>query len=330
MRHSWVILVVGLALFAGCSGYDRELLGDPEPEPSEAVEESVEGEPVEFEGYQQAIVSPADSLDMYAELRFYGSWYSLHPYGWVWRPIVTHDWAPMVEGHWVWTSFGWMWIPYEPFGAITYTYGFWVNDFALGWVWVPDSHWAAARCEWAIWDDVISWCPLAPPGVHYDDPWQPGDYPWVTVPVAKFKDAQVGRNRVAPRFKGETSERTLRRSAPDPATIERGTGQGVRITPVELVEGNLTHVVLPADQQRIVNEQRSKSKQSPFVPPPPGDTNIAGPPPPNSDNPKTDDRPAKGKDTPSPPPAKKGDPPKFKEKAKEEKPKSDSESKKKG
>ena len=278
MRHSWIILVAGLSLVAGCSGYDKELLGDPEPLTPAEVREG-NGETTEFEGYQEGIVSPADSLDMYADLRFYGSWYTLYPYGWVWRPIVVSDWQPMVEGHWAWTSYGWMWIPYEPFGPITYTYGYWVEDFALGWVWVPDSTWAVTHCEWIVFDDYICWAPLPPPDVRYKDPWYESDAPWVSVPVSKFKDTEVAKHRVKPKFKSGTSDRTLRRQAPDPQMIERGLGREIKITPVEVRGGGgtgyLTRVVLPPNEEAIVAEQ--KAKRVAYKAPPPSDKEKSKP-----------------------------------------------------
>ncbi len=327
MRHSWIILAAGLSLVAGCSGYDKELLGDPEPTRSADLREG-EGETTEFEGYQEGIVSPADSLDMYGELRFYGSWYTLYPYGWVWRPIVTHDWMPMVDGHWAWTSYGWMWIPYEPFGAITYTYGFWVEDFALGWVWVPNSTWAVTHCEWIVYDDYICWAPLPPPNVRYKDPWNSDD-PWISVPVSKFKDTEVAKHRVKPRYKPGVSDRTMRRQAPDPAMIERGLGREIKITPVEVRGGEgtgyLARVVLPPDEEALIAEKRAKRVAYKPAPPSGGsDSGNGGSGSGDNGNSKGADRPSKEK--PSSPPAKGDDPPKFKEKAKDP-PSSDSKSK---
>ena len=94
-----------IAFVLSSCAYDQALLGDPEREEmtepiyvAESNDEFVaiddyEGlptdEPVEFEPSEQdGIITPADSLDMFDDLSFHGSWYWLDPHGWVWRPIV--------------------------------------------------------------------------------------------------------------------------------------------------------------------------------------------------------------------------------------------------
>jgi hypothetical protein len=315
MRPSWLIVVIGLALAAGCSGgRDTELLGEPEPEQVAATEAPAE----EFDA-GEGLDAPADSLEMFADLRFYGSWFDIYPYGWVWRPIVVSDWAPMTLGHWVWTIYGWMWVSYDPFGWATYNYGYWVNDFTFGWVWVPECQWYPVRCEWLTWDDYVGWAPYPAPGVRFRDPWQQADYdPWVVIPTGKFKNTEVARYRVPAKFKAGSSERTLRREAPESQTIERLTGSAIQATDITLdrvpVGGQqLTRVVLPPQEQAIVEQQRGRMKS----PPPP----LPPPPPANDGGSKGSDdsveRPAKEKATP--PPAKKEPPAKFKEKNAKEK-----------
>ena len=314
MRKSWLIFVLGSVLLAGCASHDSELLGDPEParEDSEEREWDAAEEPGSW--------APADSLEMFADLRFYGSWYQLDPFGWVWRPIVVHEWAPMSEGHWVWTSYGWMWVSYDPFGWATYNYGYWVNDFMLGWVWIPDYLWAPVRCEWIGWDDYVGWSPLPPPGVRYKDPWVGGDYdPCVVVPATKFKDTQVGRHKTTqPKFKSGYSERSLRREPPDAGAMERTIGHSIKVTDVQLnpsIVGNreFTRVVLPPSEQQVVDKRLAEGRPA---------FKGAEPPPPSngSDNGKVEDNTpkSKSKSTPPPPPAQKESPPrKFKEKGKD-------------
>ncbi|HXV14594.1 MAG TPA: DUF6600 domain-containing protein [Candidatus Krumholzibacteria bacterium] len=329
MRHSWVIFSLSLTL-AACGGYDRELMGDPVPEPAQ-----VAAAEVTYEETEEVPVEPADSLAMFDDLRFYGSWYELYPYGMVWRPVVVSTWAPMSYGHWVWTSYGWMWVSYDPFGSLVYQYGFWVNDFALGWVWVPDYVWAPVQCEWVWWDDYIGWCPLPPPGVRYKDPWEYTDSdPWITVRVTKFKETDVAHYKTTPKFKSGYSERTLRREAPDAGTIERGLGRPVRVVDVQIDkiavgQHELTRVVLPHDEQRIIEKERASrpggavrpSPEARFKQPPPNSggtgsdrTKDEVSPPPKEK--ATTTPPPKEKSTSSPPP-KKESPPKFKEKDKE-------------
>ncbi|HEU4929698.1 MAG TPA: DUF6600 domain-containing protein [Candidatus Krumholzibacteria bacterium] len=302
MRHSWKFLIIGSMLLAGCRP-DRELLGDPVPEPEPQYSEAQE-----FDDYEEGTVAPEDSLAMFSDLRFYGSWYELYPYGWVWRPVVVSNWMPMTLGHWVWTSYGWMWLSYDPFDE-TYHYGFWTYDFALGWVWVPDSIWAPVRCDWVLHDDYISWCPMPPPNVRYKDPWDSDRVnPWVTVPVRKFKDTQVAQYRVPAKYKSDTSHRYTRRAPPEPSAIERGTGKPLVVTDVRLDQPatgsqTITRVVLPPDEQAIVESARSKPQS--------GSRPVSKP---AGDDGNTNDQ---SKEKATPPPAKKEEPSKFKERAKD-------------
>lgn len=258
--------------FTGCGGYDRELLGDPQPEPAQQIIETPE---------ESQVSGVPDSLDvgMFSDLKFYGSWYQLEPFGWVWRPIVISDWAPFSEGHWVWTSYGWMWISYEPFGWATYHYGYWTNDFTLGWVWIPDYQWSPCQCEWTLYDDYVCWAPVPPPGVRFKDPWDSNrTNPWVTVRAKNFVEPEIGRYKEPAKFKAGTSDRTLRRSPPDSRDIERIRGKELTAVDVSLqrtVVGDkeFARVTLPPDQQRLVDEHQARTK-NPSNPPA-----VTGPPP---------------------------------------------------
>ena len=312
MGYRWLILVIGLAFAIGCSGgRDTELLGDPEP----AQLTESEAPPEEWDA-EAGFDAPVDSLEMFSDLRFYGSWFDIYPYGWVWRPIVVSDWAPMTQGHWVWTIYGWMWVSYDPFGWATYNYGYWVNDFTFGWVWVPACQWYPVQCEWLVWDDYVGWAPMPPPGVRFRDPWEQTDYdPWVVVPAGKFKNTEVVRYRVPAKFKAGSSERSLRREPPQSQSIERIIGHTLQATNVTLDKvpfgsQQLTRVVLPADEQAIIEQQRGRMK-TPALPPPPPPANGGG----SGGSKGSDDsveKPAKQKSTP--PPAKKDPPAKFKQK----------------
>ncbi len=226
MRTSWVAVSIATLLLASCT-YDRELLGEvAREEPVFEPTDEPESEPIEFIATDDAW-SPADSLDMFADLGGFGSWYWLEPFGWVWRPIVSLVWAPMLEGHWEWTVHGWMWISTDPFGSTPYNYGYWVEDITLGWVWVPDTSWNPTRCEWIQWDDFIAWCPTPPPCEHdYAYPWDYGDdTPWITIPVAKFKETHLAAHRKDPKFKPGISDKTVRRAPLDLKQAERLAGR---------------------------------------------------------------------------------------------------------
>jgi len=232
-----------IAFVLSSCAYDQALLGDPEREEmtepiyvAESNDEFVaiddyEGlptdEPVEFEPSEQdGIITPADSLDMFDDLSFHGSWYWLDPHGWVWRPIVARTWKPMTQGSWAWTDYGWMWDTSDRFGSDPYNYGYWTEDTALGWVWVPECHWEPLRCQWMQWGDYVAWAPLPPPGDgQYRAPWELDmkDTPWVTVRPKKFTAYDVVRYRIPPKFNSET----VRRDAPDIAMIEKATGRRI-------------------------------------------------------------------------------------------------------
>lgn len=118
-------------------------------------------------------------LTFKAEARYQGVqvdfdyfYYSLAPYGkWVeidygfyaWKPSrVRNSWAPYKHGRWAWTSYGWYWDSFEPFGWATYHYGRWYYDNYYGWLWIPDYEWAPAWVEWRYDDYYIGWAPLSP------------------------------------------------------------------------------------------------------------------------------------------------------------------------
>ena len=262
MKITPIVFAVSLSalVLAGCGGYDRELLGDPQPEPAQEVAET----PSEAFYTQEQ----PESLDvgMFSDLKFYGSWFYLDPFGWVWRPIVASGWAPFVYGHWVWTSYGWMWVSYEPFGWATCHYGYWTNDFTLGWVWIPDYQWSPCQVDWVVYDDYICWSPVPPQGVIFNDPWDAERYnPWVTVRWKYFVEPEVAHYKEPAKYKAGYSDRTLRRTAPDSRDIERVRGKTLATIDVSLErtvvgEHEFARVALPPDQQQIVEQHREQYK----------------------------------------------------------------------
>jgi hypothetical protein len=175
--------------------------------------------------------------------------------------VVGVGWQPYTYGHWIWTSYGWMWVSYEPFGWATYHYGNWWLDTTLGWIWVPGYTWAPCPVEWFMAGDYMGWAPLPPPCCTWDDPWvDPGRYKdgWVVVETGKFKEVDVGENRVQPqRFKSAYRTGSAVRSAPDTRAIERATRQSVKETNIRIDSERvgpheLRRVVLPSNEQQIV------------------------------------------------------------------------------
>lgn len=122
----------------------------------------------------------------------------------VWVPRVGRDWRPYVEGRWVYTStYGWMWVSYEPFGWATYHYGRWAYSDRIGWFWIPGTRWAPAWVAWRHSDGYFAWAPLPP-----DTQWSVSinvsfgtipNYYWQVVPARSFLSvdlsAQVIRDR---------------------------------------------------------------------------------------------------------------------------------------
>src|SRR5436190_9931716 len=47
----------------------------------------------------------------YERLRPYGTWVTVEEYGQVWVPGgIGPEWRPYVDGHWVYTEDGWLWV----------------------------------------------------------------------------------------------------------------------------------------------------------------------------------------------------------------------------
>lgn len=195
------------------------------------------------------------------DLDSYGTWITLPPYGSVWRPNVTADWAPFYYGHWDYTPPNWTWVSYEPFGWIVYHYGNWYYAPGYGWVWIPgNGQWSPARVEWATYDDFVCWAPLPPGGVILPRPWERYENVdiWSVVPARHFTDDDVGIHRLDRSFilPREQQSRIVSR-VPDPRMIERSSGRPVpRINiprePVRVGRQQMHRMhVPPPDQQRV-------------------------------------------------------------------------------
>jgi hypothetical protein len=135
-------------------------------------------------------------------------------------------------GRWVWTTYGWTWVSYEPFGWATYHYGYWASDPMLGWVWIPGYEWSACRAQFAYYDNYISWAPMAPPGYYCPQPWSTAGISfWITIGANNFCDPYPVRHCVTPKYKTWYSERVAYKS-PDRHYVESYTGAQVRTSKV--------------------------------------------------------------------------------------------------
>ena len=104
-----------------------------------------------------------------------GEWVDQAPYGSVWRPYVSPDWAPYQDGRWMWEDYyGWTWLSYDPWGWGPYHYGRWFNN-AGSWYWYPGGlggrmWWRPALVGFFGWGGFgvgfgfggYGWVPLAP------------------------------------------------------------------------------------------------------------------------------------------------------------------------
>ncbi|HEV7627507.1 MAG TPA: FecR family protein, partial [Streptomyces sp.] len=109
----------------------------------------------------QPATSLPDEVAPYAgEFEGHGAWYYETEVGHVWRPYVAANWQPYSNGRWVWSVFGWTWVPYESWGWAVSHYGRWGYGSALGWYWIPGASWAPAWVSWAAGGDYVGWCPL--------------------------------------------------------------------------------------------------------------------------------------------------------------------------
>ncbi|HEX2865402.1 MAG TPA: DUF6600 domain-containing protein [Ignavibacteriales bacterium] len=145
----------------------------------------------------------------YNSLNPYGEWLALDNDVYAWHPYnVGRRWQPYTVGRWVWTSDGWYWDSFEPFGWATYHYGRWYYDDYYGWIWIPDSQWGPAWVEWRYSDDYIGWAPLPPYaiydihiGIHFSYDWHFPYSCWNFVPYRYFDGYDVHRYYVAPKEK---------------------------------------------------------------------------------------------------------------------------------
>jgi len=162
-----------------------------------------------FVGVSELNANPRISGYFVNSLSPYGNWIEIDYGVVVWRPtIMRMDWSPYRDGRWIWTSDGWYWQSYEPFGHITYHYGRWYFDDYYGWLWYPDYEWAPAWVEWRYDNDYIGWAPLHPYalfsiaiGIHYTTVYYIPYYHWNFVVYNNFYDPYVYNHCVAPRYK---------------------------------------------------------------------------------------------------------------------------------
>jgi hypothetical protein len=113
--------------------------------------------------YTNSWADPYWSINFNATLSGYGQWTWVRGLGKVWRPWVNASWRPYTHGRWVWTSYGWTWVAYEPWGYVPHHYGQWAYC-SYGWVWVPGYTYTAANVVWVRAGGYVGWYARPPWG----------------------------------------------------------------------------------------------------------------------------------------------------------------------
>jgi len=129
----------------------------------------------------------------YDDLSPHGYWEFVAGFGYVWRPYhVSVSWAPYYRGRWVYTVHGWTWVSTEPWGWITYHYGYWTCTHRWGWVWIPGYTWAPARVTWYWSKGHVGWRPARlPPEIRVSFEVHIKEYPVTIVERDHFTAVKV-------------------------------------------------------------------------------------------------------------------------------------------
>lgn len=88
---------------------------------------------------------PTPQIDFRQELRPYGQWLVVPPYGKVWAPnpdLVGKAFTPyLTNGQWQCSAEGWRFVSGFPFGPLVFHYGRWVRVQSLDWLWIEGQEW---------------------------------------------------------------------------------------------------------------------------------------------------------------------------------------------
>ena len=136
---------------------------------------------------------PVESVDVfYDQLSPYGVWVDEPDVGRVFVPD-TAGYVPYTNGHWQYTSLGFVWVSNEQHAWATSHYGRWGFSRNYGrWYWLPDTAWGPAWVEWRLTGNDFGWAPLAPEIVVRGG-WQPPVEAWHYCSAEHVLDANVVR-----------------------------------------------------------------------------------------------------------------------------------------
>lgn len=250
--------------------------------------------------YGHAWNDPGWNVNYRVALAGYGQWVRVDGLGEVWYPAVAADWRPYTYGRWVYTSMGWTWVSYEPWGYFPHHYGEWALT-GYGWVWVPGYTYRPAHVTWVGYGSHVGWYPCAPAGwshahrgfwrgydrgfhdgVHqgyrrgYDDGYWDGwhDARYATyVPWDQFTSDNVAHAALDSRQVSRNLTRTNAKplgTAPARAEVSRRTGREIAEVRVEQrqvqVDGRNVTVARPEGASRSVATHAGEAVQRALAP----------------------------------------------------------------
>ena len=215
---------------------------------------------------------PSWSIDYHVALSGYGEWVWVDGLGQCWMPWVTPQWRPFTYGRWVWTSFGWTWVAYEPWGYFPHHFGNWTMA-PVGWVWVPGTSYHAANVVWISNDEWIGWYPRPPHGWQHhhhhgdNDGWREGwddarhatFVGWNDLASDDLSQRAIGADAVRARAPGAV----LREDAPAPTRHELGR-RGVTVPEMSLERRTARiagrEVVLARPREAVATVERNAGR----------------------------------------------------------------------
>jgi hypothetical protein len=110
--------------------------------------------------------APPPKIDFREELKPYGEWIVVAPYGRLWHPsprVVGEKFVPyFTGGQWVHGKDGWGFKSHWDWGEFVFHYGRWVYVPDLDWLWSLDETYGLAWVNWKSGDTYVGWSPIPP------------------------------------------------------------------------------------------------------------------------------------------------------------------------
>ena len=191
------------------------------------------------------------------DLSRYGQWIYVPAWGkYAWRPRgVARTWRPYRDGRYVFTGFGWTWIPREPWGYAPCHYGNWGYLPKYGWLWQPGRRFAPAWVRWSQAGNTVGWAVIGPNGQIVVPPAAIYGSPYVFMAA---KDFQAGKPVKQIEAKGKPGEMKL----PGDATPILEPDPEAKIKAPKLKPGHPSPANQAAEQaEKIALKQGEKSQR---------------------------------------------------------------------